>query len=131
MLGEHRVPRDTRDSRRQRERIPEARRAQETQPDSERIRRGWYLGQRPLRARLLEMIARGQAPSHAGQEVRESEAARAERLLQAELGKRGWTENDLVARKKTNPGKARHRWTTAPTGRSRGSAHGQLVSSDP
>jgi len=107
LLGEHGLQRDTRDSRRELERILEARRVQETQPDDERIRGGWYLGEMPLRARLLEMIARGQTPSHAGEEVQESEAARAERLVQAELGKRGWTEEELVARKKTDPEKGR------------------------
>jgi hypothetical protein len=32
---------------------------------------------------------------------------RAERTVQAELSKRGWTDEDLAERKKTNPEKAR------------------------
>jgi REP element-mobilizing transposase RayT len=107
LLGEHGLPQDTPSSRLELERIVEARRVQDSQPDDERIRRGWYFGEMPLRARLLELIALDQSSSHAGEEIRESEAARAERLVQVELGKRSWTEEDLVERKKTDPEKAR------------------------
>ena len=42
-------------------------------------------------------------PNHLGQEGQESQVAKAERLVQAALASRGWTEEDLAGRPKTDP----------------------------
>jgi len=44
---------------------------------------------------------------HFGSAVRESEAARAERVLKAELKRLGWGEKDLSMRRKGDPQKVR------------------------
>jgi len=74
--------------------------------DWKRLRRGWCWGPKSFREELLEMIGEKQGRQHYGQELRESEEQKAERLVGRMLRERGWTEADLGKRKKSDRKKA-------------------------
>ncbi len=84
-----------------------ARQAEEDQNDEtwRPLRRGWFLGSEAVRQSLLERVATSATNQHSGSERRESEVARAERLLDEELQRLGWTAHDLEKRRKGDPGK--------------------------
>jgi len=71
------------------------------------VRRGWCLGGEQFRQELLAQVDRQLGALHFGAERAESQAARAERLVQEELKRLGWTEADLAARWKGDPDKVR------------------------
>jgi ribosome-binding protein aMBF1 (putative translation factor) len=48
------------------------------------------------------MMERGMGDHHSGAEKRETDGRKAERIVQEELEKRGWSEEDLAARRKTD-----------------------------
>ncbi len=92
LLGEYRVPRDSQAGRRYLERCVEGRRAVEDSRAYGPVRRGWCLGGERFRKELLAEMADRVGPEHYGEERRESEAQRAERIVRTELGKAGWEE---------------------------------------
>jgi hypothetical protein len=53
------------------------------------------------------MIVEKQGGQHHGEELRESDEQKAERLVTGKLRKLGWTEKELKARRKGDPQKAR------------------------
>ena len=71
------------------------------------VRRGWCLGGEEFRRELLAQVDRQLGALHFGTERAESQEARAERQVQAELKRLGWTEMDLAARRKGDPAKVR------------------------
>ena len=54
---------------------------------------------------MLEKMEDKLGEHHAGQLHRQSAEAKAQRLLAQELARRRWTEQDLEARRKSDPGK--------------------------
>jgi putative transposase len=107
LLGEVRIPRDSEAGRREFERQMERRRVEADDPEWKAVRRGWCLGDRAFRKKLLAQISERAGESHCGEELRESAEEKAERILAEELRKLGWTEQDLETRRKGEPGKVR------------------------
>ena len=69
------------------------------------LRRGWCLGSEPFRQEMLERMDGKLGESHSGELHRETAEQRANRILAEELCRRGWTESDLAARRRSDPGK--------------------------
>ena len=103
LLGEHGVG-DTALGRQEFERRMEARRLED--PDEaglEAMRRGWYLGGEEFKKQMLERMEEQLRPEDSGQLRWESAEVKAERIIQEELGRRGWTPADLSKRRKSDP----------------------------
>ena len=75
--------------------------------DWKRLRRGWYFGPKEFREELLELIGEKRGQQHCGEELKESETQKAERLIREALKKTGWTNDGLKARRKGDVTKAR------------------------
>src|SRR5437867_6014222 len=65
------------------------------------VRRGWFLGSGQLKEQLLERMWRA-GSHHGGVEKQETDEQKAERFVVGELKKRGWTEQELERRRKTD-----------------------------
>ena len=86
----------------------EERRARETNPaDWRAVRRGWFLGDAQFKKELLAQMHESFGAHHGGEEREESCAALAERLLESELKRPGWTKEQLANRRKGDARKAR------------------------
>lgn len=83
----------------------EGRRRAETASEFDLIRQGWCRGSEALRQKLLARANQLASPRHAGEEIRENDLAKAERLLEEELGRLHWTAEDLRRRRKGDPRK--------------------------
>jgi len=106
LLGEHGIGADTARGRAQFERRMEARRQQEMdEAECEPMRRGWCLGSEAFRKEMLGRIEGQLGEAHAGELRRESAEVRAERIIAEELGRLGWTDAQLVERRKSDPAK--------------------------
>jgi REP element-mobilizing transposase RayT len=105
LLGEWGIPKDSPAGREQFAGQMEARcRAEgagEYEPE------GWCLGSEEFRQELLAQVGELASPKHAGQEIRQSALAKAQRIAQEELGALGWSEQDLQGRRKSDPQKVR------------------------
>jgi REP element-mobilizing transposase RayT len=66
------------------------------------VRRGWFLGGAQLREQVLEMMGCAMGEHHGGQAKCQTDEQKARRLVLEELEKRGWTEQDLKKRRKTD-----------------------------
>ncbi len=99
-FGEYRIPRDSAAGRRVFEAEVEARRGQEEDEAVKGVRHGWCLGGEQFRQELLAEVDRELGTLH-------FRAERAERLVQEELERLGWTEADLVERRKGDLAKVR------------------------
>ena len=70
------------------------------------LRRGWCLGSRAFKNRMLEQEVEGKPGEHHSGKLRlETAEARAERILAEDLGKLGWKETELGMRRKSDPAK--------------------------
>jgi len=107
LQGEYRIPQDSAAGRRHLAECLEQRRAAEDGQAYKTIRRGWFLGNDVLKQELLGQMAERKGPEHYGAERRESELAKAERLLAVELKKVRWSEADLARQRKGHPVKVR------------------------
>ncbi len=106
LLGEHGLSADTAEGRQEFERRMEARRLEETDEAALKVlRRGWCCGGPEFKRQMLAMMEGKLGEHHAGELQRESAAGRAERIVAEELARLGWTEAELVARRKGDPGK--------------------------
>jgi len=105
VLGESGIAKDGAAGRREFERWMERRRGEETEPEFARIRRGWCFGDEEFQKELLERVGAKTGAHHYGEELRESAVAKAERMLTAELKRRGWKPADLAKRRKGDPEK--------------------------
>ena len=105
LLGEWGIPKDSPAGRRHFGRCMEGRRRQESsKSDWRAVERGWFLGDKQLKEELLaQMHERRQ--DHYGAELREADLVHAERVLREELSRRGWSETDLIRRRKGDPEK--------------------------
>lgn len=100
LLGEMRIPKDSAAGRREFERRVEERRSQEDGTEWRQIRRGWFLGSDTFKKELLAQIDGRMGPEHYGVERRESQEEQAERVMQEELRRRKWREEELARRRK-------------------------------
>ncbi len=82
------------------ERRLEERRAGESGADYKAIRRGWCLGAESFRKELLAQMTERLGPEHYGAERLETDVAKAERIVRAELKRRQWSEAELATRAK-------------------------------
>ena len=69
--------------------------------------RGWCLGDEAFRKELLARVNEGLGQNHFGPERAQSQAEKAERIVQEELRCRGWKEDDLGRCKKGDLAKVR------------------------
>lgn len=110
LLGEWGVRPDNAAGRRQLEQAMEQRKELEWSRESEdwkRLRRGWCWGPKEFREEILELIGHKQGQHHYGEELKESDEQKAERLVGGMLRKEKWSEEDLKRRRKGDPKKAR------------------------
>ena len=107
LLGEYRIPQDSTAGRRHLAEMLELRRHAEDGGEFKAIRRGWCLGGEPFRKELLAQMAERVGAEHYGEERRESESEKAERIIASGLKTARWTEADLVRQRKGHPVKVR------------------------
>ena len=117
VLGEHGIGEDTPEGRLEFERRMEARRREKADGRGwAAVRRGWGLGSDEFRRQTLDGIAGRLGESHGGELWQESAENKAERIIAEELGRVGWTPEELARRPKSDPEKlalaARVRETT-------------------
>jgi len=107
VLGEMGILRDDAAGRQRFAEVLEARRSQDPPGEWKTVRRGWFLGGAQLKEALLERMGPGMGEHHGGEEKQQTDEQKAHRLVLAELGKRRWTEKDLVKRRKTDAAKVK------------------------
>ena len=107
LLGEHGIPKDSPAGRRELESRVEAQRRAEDSDDYKPVRRGWCLGSDEFREELLAKLSERMGAEHYGEARAESDVAKAERIVKAELKRRQWTKADLKKRAKGEAGKVR------------------------
>jgi putative transposase len=107
LLGELRIGRDNAAGRKRFADAMEERRGKDKPGEWKAIRRGWILGGADLREAVLELMGQGVGAHHGGEAKRETDEQKAQRVILAELHKRGWTEQDLQRRRKTDAVKVR------------------------
>jgi REP element-mobilizing transposase RayT len=106
LMGEHGLPVDTAASRREFERRMEARRAEEARAGQRKgLPGGWCLGTSEFKNSLLERMRGQLGRNHSGVLRRESEWARADKIVAQELRRLGWRESDLTQRPKSDAAK--------------------------
>ena len=110
LLGEWRIPKDSPAGRKHFGRCLEQRRRQgDPKADWKAVERGWCLGDKAFKEELLAQMHRSRK-DHYGPELREADEAHAEKLVRAELRRRGWREAELDARRKGDPEKVELAW---------------------
>ena len=108
--GEWAITKETDAARRELEMQMEQRRELEHSQENgdwKRLRRGWCFGPQDFREEMLERIAHQQGEQHYGEELRESEEQKAERLICGELKRNRLTAEELKTRRKGDPVKAK------------------------
>jgi len=110
LLGESNIKEDNAAGRRQLEQAMEQRKElgmSKESGDWKRLRRGWCWGPQGFREELLELIGQKRGKQHYGEELRESDERKAQRLVAGMLRQEGWTEEELKVRRKGDRKKAR------------------------
>ena len=105
LLGELGIPKDSTAGRRQFEGMMEQRRGLDDPESFKGLRRGWCLGDKAFRAELLEQMDSKLGAEHYGEERRETDEQKAERIVMEELKRRRWKESELGLRPKADKGK--------------------------
>ena len=83
-----------------------ARRLEEADEEALQVlRRGWCLGSEEFRQKLMGLMEGKLGDNHSGELRRETAEQKANRIISHELCRRGWTESDLAARRRSDPGK--------------------------
>ena len=100
LLGGMGIPKDSPAGREQLELRMEQRRQEATGEEWKVIRRGWCLGEETFRQELLAQMSGQMGEHHYGMERRASAEEKAVRIVDEELAKVGWTEQDLRRRPK-------------------------------
>jgi len=103
LLGEWGIPKDSPAGREQFAGLMEARRRAEELGDFEP--QGWCLGSEAFRQELLAQVSELASSKHAGEEIRQSAVAKAQRIAQEELSALGWSFEDLQRHRKSDPRK--------------------------
>ena len=107
VLGELGIGRDDVAGRRRFAQAMEERRGKDEPGEWKAVRRGWFLGGAQLKEELLERMGCAVGQHHGGEAKQETDEQQAERLVEAELRRRRWTEADLGKRRKTDPSKVK------------------------
>ena len=102
LLGDLGIRRDDAAGRRRFGEAMEERRERDEPGDWKGVRRGWFLGGAEWKERLLGLMEGGVGEHHGGEERRETDEQKAERIVREELRKRRWSEADLRQRRKTD-----------------------------
>lgn len=100
LMGECGIPKDSPAGRRTLERVMETVRAEKEPSDYAAIRHGWCFGDKEFRQELLEEVTNRIGAEHYGRERNEAAEAEAERIIQEDLRRHRWTEEDLAKRAK-------------------------------
>jgi hypothetical protein len=103
LLGEWGIPKDSPAGRQEFAGKMEARRRAEGAGEYEP--KGWCLGSEAFRPELLAQVNELATPKDAGEEIRQSAFAKAERIAQEELEALGWTALDLQGHRRSDPQK--------------------------
>jgi hypothetical protein len=81
----------------------ERRRSEETDPEAlKALRRGWCFGTGAFKREMLTRMEGGLREHHAGELRAEVAQAKAERIVAEELQRRGWAEEELARRSKSD-----------------------------
>jgi len=107
LLGELGIGQDDAAGRRRLAQAVEERRGKDRPEEWKPVRRGWFLGTAQGKEQVLERMSGGMGEHHGGEEKRESDEQKAQRLVAEELQSRRWTERDLEQRRKTDAGKVK------------------------
>ena len=107
LLGELGIGQDDAAGRRRLAHAVEERRGKDRPGEWKAVRRGWFLGTAQGKEQVLERMSAGMGQHHGGEEKRESDEQKAQRLMAEELRKRRWTAEDLAKRRKTDAGKVK------------------------
>ena len=107
LLGELGIQRDDAAGRRRLAEAMEERRGKDQPGAWKSLRRGWFFGGVSLKEQLLERMGGAMGEHHGGEQRQESDAQKAQRLVSEELRRRGWTEQDLETRLKTDAAKVK------------------------
>jgi len=102
VLGELGIRKDDGAGRRRFVRAMEERRGRDQPGEWRAVRRGWFFGNGRLKEQLLERMGTAMGRHHGGHEKFETDMQKAERVVARELKKRGWTQEDLERRRKTD-----------------------------
>jgi hypothetical protein len=106
LLGEHGIGQDTAAGRQQFEQRMEARRLEPGDEEWLKVfRRGWYVGSEAFRQEQLARLEGKLGAHHSGELRRETAEAKGERIIAEELQRLGWSQRDLVLRRKNDAGK--------------------------
>lgn len=95
LLGEHGVPKDSVAGRKYFAAAMEARRQGEGDKEFKTVRRGWCLGDKAFRKELLGQMRERRGPNHYGEECYETDEAKALSILEEELKRQGWKQEEL------------------------------------
>jgi REP element-mobilizing transposase RayT len=107
LLGEKGIGRDSAAGRGEFARLMGLRRKEDCAEAYEQIKRAWSVGSEAFQKELVESGRQELGPNHYGADRQESEQSRARRLVTAELGRMGWTKEELRRRRKGDKGKVR------------------------
>jgi hypothetical protein len=102
LLGELGIGRDDAAGRHRFAEAVEERRQRDEPGEWTTVRRSWFLGGPQLKDWLLEEMGSGVGEHHWGEELRETDEQKAERIVGEELRKGRWTDTDLMAWRKTD-----------------------------
>ena len=69
------------------------------------LRRGWCLGGEAFKQAMLRQAEEGLGENHSGEQRLESAVAKGDRIIAGELRRLGWKQEDLAARRKSDPEK--------------------------
>jgi putative transposase len=107
LLGEWGIAKDGAAGRAEFERRMEARRAAEDGVEFKALKRGWCHGSEEFRQELLAQMGERAGAEHYGKDIQDTAEAKAERVVSEELKKAGWSEEELVQRRKGDGRKLR------------------------
>jgi putative transposase len=107
VFGEAGIPKDSLAGRRELARRMEMRRWDQDEEMWKHIRRGWCFGGDEFRDELLAAVKRGNSDCIAGNEIKESEEHKAERIVKEELVRLNWIAKDLKTTPKGDKRKVR------------------------
>ena len=107
LLGEKGIPKDSEAGRTQFALADGAAAGEGSAADYEQIRRDWVLGSEAFRQELLAAVVERVGPSHYGAQRQETGLQKAERMVEEELERLGWDEDQLRARPKGHRSKVR------------------------
>lgn len=107
LFGEKHIPKDSAAGRREFARLMEQRRREDLREEFKPVERGWCLGSEAFREELVAAAAERVGAENYGAERQETEKAKGQRMVRAELARLGWEESELQGRPKGDKAKVR------------------------